>query len=146
MKMTKLISIFAAVLLTGCATTSNAPQNVAIADALITSAVSTATVGALIYRPQSRPIIQAIGDGFTLLSQTNQLSIVDIENQFSQFKIIGGTNNPLIILEVQNAQDLITAFGANLQSMPTNQTLVLLQGLAGANAAGIQRGLAAMSP
>ena len=147
MKMKMLLSTLAAVILTGCATTPNATQaNLAVGEVLITSAVSTATVGALIYKPQSRPIIEGIGTGFTLLSQTNQLSITDIETQFGQFKLIGGTNNPIVALEVQNISDLITAFGAQLKNVPTNQTLAILQGLAGANATGIQRGLAAISP
>ena len=143
MKIKIIFSSIIAALLTGCATNANAPQaGLPLAEATIITLTSSATVAALIYKPASRPAIQAIADGFTLLSSTNQLSIGDIAGQFTMLKLIGGTNNPIIALEMQNVQGIITAIGAQTQNMPTNQALIVLQGIAGANATGINRGLA----
>ena len=141
--MKHLLGTIAALgLLAGCATGPNASQGLAVAEAAIVAGTSTATVGALIYKPQSRPAIQGIADGFTLLSTTNQLSIGDIAGQFTLLRLIGGTNNPIVALEMENIQGIITAVGAQVQTMPTNQALVVLQGIAQANATGINRGLA----
>lgn len=141
-----IISLFAVgcLALTGCSTT-NGTFNTAQQDALITAAASTGTAITLTAKPSYKPAFQAASATLGLLSQTNQLTVADIQNALKAVNV-QGTTTPIVALAIGDALTLMDAFGVNVQSLPQNQQLGAVQGVAAATKTGIDQGLLLFAP
>jgi hypothetical protein len=143
--MKKFFSIlFGASLLCGCATTTGGSFNAAQQDALITAAASTGTSLALMAKPEYRPAFEAADVTLGLLSQTNQLTVADIQTALTAVNV-NGANTPIVALSIQNALTLVNAFGSGASALPATNQLAAVQGVASALQIGIAQGLAVTS-
>lgn len=136
------IAGFGLLLVSGCSTvTGGTSFNAAQQEALITAAASTGTALTLMAKPEYRPAFQAASVTLGLLSQTNQLSVVDVQTALQALNV-NGSSTPVVALSIQNALTLINAFGVGVQTLPANQQTAAVQAAAVALQTGINQGLA----
>ena len=139
--------MFAAVLagMAGCSTTGGTSFNTTQQDALITAAASTGTAITLTAKPEYKPAFQAASATLGLLSKTNQLTVADIQAALKSVNV-QGTSTPVVALAIGDALTLMDAFGIGVQSLPQNQQLSAVQGVAAAAKTGIDQGLILFAP
>jgi hypothetical protein len=109
-------------------------------DLLIKDAASTGTFITLMAKPEYKPAFQAAIPALTILSQTNTVTVPQIQALLKNLNV-NGVNTPAVGLAIGDAMDAMDVFGFGIQSLPQNQQLAAVQGMIGVLTQGIQQGL-----